>query len=544
MPVKRGQTLTRGLLSNKASASISGFWSANWKYFLIAGIIIVLFLVIFLPVYFLVIGKDSSNSGGSGGGSTPTTPGIPTQPTPTKPLPPPKTPIKQWFTAEHFNKVFPYSFATSVFTPDGSPFYTYDGFMNAIAFLESLPNTKMHAFCTASNDQRINMNEMAAFLGNMQQETGDPSLVVPYPWHCPNTGTQTCVKDGDQCGGSGYVGPTNCCFSNSKCTSSGAFYSGCQNQGGAPDGRKSGGGIFLVEGVLELIQSTPLANNKPVNITNQTVSDALGCTTMYINGGTITPNTNRGLFFTGNPPKFAPTDGGCVMQGGYTCVSSNGTIYGDATYVDNQTSPYKNLFPVKVLHSTCANGDGSCSCVSDDLTCEYVGRGPTQLTGNINYQSCSLALFGDLRLIKYPNLLNTIDLNNYQNNGGTFYTNEQKNKLFGMPGNNIPPEIINSTPDARILIWATNIWFWMDTCRSGRTMSCHQCMLDPTNYGISAVGCLVNANPACGATQSYTKYLYYKSICTILGVESYDPVCTQNISSCTLNNTLGNKCPS
>jgi hypothetical protein len=264
---------------------------------------------------------------------------------------------------------------------------------------------------------------------------------------------------------------------------------------------------------------------------------------MYLNGGEVTPNTNRGLFFKGNPPSFAPTDGGCVMQGGYTCVSSDGTIYGDSNYVDKQTSPYKNLFPVKTLPTTCKNGDASCSCIDNDLTCEYVGRGPTQLTGNINYHACSIALFGDLRLVRYPNLLNTVDRSNYQNNGSNYYSDSQKQNIFGFPGGNIiPNEIINSTPDARVLIWATNLWFWMDTCRSGKSISCHQCMLDPNTFGISAVGCIVNANSACGETQSYKKYLYYKSICSILGVDSYDPVCTDNIKGCILNNTLGNKC--
>ena len=475
--------------------------------------------------------NNNNNNGGGGGGAI------------FPPLPSPGTPITKWFTEEHFNKVFPYAFATSVFTTDNSPFYTYTGFMNAIDFLETLSNKDMHGFCSESADQRINLNEMAAFLGNMQQETGDPTIVVPYPWSCPYDGVKSCVKDGDQCGGKGYSGPTNCCFSNSKCVQSGDFYSGCTNQGGSPNGRVAGGGLFLVEGVTELIGSTKSPGYFPYNMNNKTIEDEIMCSTMYLNGGSLIPNTNRGLFFTGSPPKFAETDGGCVMQGGFTCVSSDGTIYGNSEYTDKQTSQYKNLFPVKILPLTCDSGDKSCSCVDKDLTCEYVGRGPTQLTGNANYQACSLALFGDLRLVKYSNLLNTMDRSSPLSNGSQYFSDENKEILFGFPGGNVPPEIINSTPDARILIWATNIWFWMDKCRSGRTMSCHQCMLDPTNYGISAVGCLVNANPACGEeTQTYKKYLYYKSVCDILGVESYVPVCTDTVKSCILKNTLGNIC--
>jgi hypothetical protein len=435
--------------------------------------------------------------------------------------------------------------------------------MDAIDLIEKLPNKDLHGFCYESPDQRINISEMAAFLGNMQQETGDPSSIAPYPYDCPYNGVPKCVKMAARCGGklndgSPYTGPTNCCFTNATCKGT-EWWASCtaNNPNDAPEGgRYAGGAQFLVEGALEQVGNpsptatsppNPTATSPPISqfffnydINNKNVEDELGCSSLGLSGGVVKPNTNRGLFFSNG--KFQETDGGCVMQGGYTCVTSDGTLYGNKDYVDLQTSQYKNLFPVKTLPDTCNSGDGTCQCVDLDLRCEYVGRGPTQLTGNINYHACSLALFGDLRLVKYPNLLNTIDRTAVENNGGPYYSNEDKTHLFGFPGSTIPPEILNSTPDARILIWATNLWFWMDRCRSGKTLSCHQSMLDPANFGISAVGCIVNGNPACPKQQTLKKYVFYQNICNLFGIQFYEAICNDAFMRCELPNSLGNKC--
>jgi len=44
--------------------------------------------------------------------------------------------ISKWFTEEHFEKVFPYSAASAVYTDDLKPFWTYSAFLEAVNWMK------------------------------------------------------------------------------------------------------------------------------------------------------------------------------------------------------------------------------------------------------------------------------------------------------------------------------------------------------------------------------------------------------------------------
>ena len=137
----------------------------------------------------------------------------------------------------------------------------------------------------------------------------------------------------------------------------------------------------------------------------------------------------------------------------------------------------------------------------------------TQLSYSYNYSECSLDLTADYRLVRYPNLLITTDRDEFCGIPA----------VFGFPGpnpdgkNKLPADIASTTPSARILGWSTSIWFWM-TLRSGRPVSCHDSMMQPKKYGITAVNLIVNNQAGEPGTWAAKKLEYYRRILAILGL--------------------------
>ncbi|KAI9023917.1 hypothetical protein DFJ74DRAFT_666607 [Hyaloraphidium curvatum] len=150
------------------------------------------------------------------------------------------------------------------------------------------------------------------------------------------------------------------------------------------------------------------------------------------------------------------------------------------------------------------------------MYCQYGGRGVQQLSYNFNYAPCSLELFGDYRLVRYPNLIITVDRKSFMGQPGT----------FGFPGpnpggnNQIPANIASTTPPARQMAWITSLWFYM-RATSSRSITCHQAMMDPFRYGITAANVVVNSQSGCESNSwASAKNAYYRRVCGILGVDA------------------------
>jgi len=375
--------------------------------------------------------------------------------------------ITNWFNKELWETIFPYSKSSSSFTHDNDSFWRYDDFIKAINWINNHPNPIYHNFCTDSNNILYNILELCAFLGNLQQETGDPSIVSPYPWGWPKV----------EPSGQVWEGPSGGCL-----------------------------------GVLEGAISQPFLGTVP-NIKAERIGPTLqlSFTEKKVIG---TPeNTITGIISNMNQlnqPQFGlgvGTGNGAVFQPKLVAVSDNGTLWGDEPInekvgIVNPSSEYKNIINDRNYASL-----GPYS--------QYGGRGAIQLSYNYNYSDCSIALFGDYRLAKYPNLIITTDRDNFNNN--SYY--------FGFPGpntngnNKLPEWIIETTPPARMLAFITCFWFWMDMSRSGRSISCHQCMLNPFTHGITGTNMIINNQSGCTIkTWANDKVLFYKRICRIFGI--------------------------
>lgn len=373
--------------------------------------------------------------------------------------------IETWFTQQQFEKIFPYSSASAVYTHDSRPFWTYNSFMDAIMWMNSHADKRFHGFCSDSPDQNINRLELAAFLANAHQETGDPSLRIPYPWWPVEKKTE----------GQEY-GP-------------------------------AGGLLAIIEGASAAIvphlvrEQLPgkydlVANN--IQLT-ATARGMIGLDPKYNFTATVSnlANTNQRGFGLGT--------GVATFQPGLVAVSDDGTLWGDSPR-GNDASTVK---PTSALVKSATDR----RYASGGVYCQYGGRGAIQLSYNYNYSTCSLELFNDYRLARYPNLIITTDRSRF--NG--------RPEIFGFPGpvpggnNRLPNDISRTTPPARMMAWITAICFWM-LQRSGRPISCHRCMLEPTRYGITGVNLIVNNDSGCKPGWAYKKVEYYKRICGILGV--------------------------
>lgn len=370
--------------------------------------------------------------------------------------------IETWFTKELFEKIFPYAEASSVFTHDQKPFWDYTSFINSIKWMNSHKDTRFHNFCSE------NKYELAAFLANTHQETGDPSLKIPYPWLYPPAQPKT-----------------------------------------GPEYSEAGGLLAIMEGCSAMISPHP--PNTPVPFTGDlNTTAALSQNTRNLIGLNSTDILSVCVMNLNgiNQPNFGlgtGTGGGVVFQNGLAGVSDNGTLYGDAHSESDTILPSKQCISSTTDPRYAALGPYA----------QYGGRGAIQLSYNFNYTSCSLELFGDYRLVRYPNLLITTDRINL--NGKPYY--------FGFPGpnlkgnNTLPKNIADTTPPARMMAWISAICFWM-LPRSGKNISCHQCMLEPSKYGITSVNMIVNNQSGCTAgTWAANKNKYYTRICNIFGID-------------------------
>jgi hypothetical protein len=384
--------------------------------------------------------------------------------------------IESWFTEDDFEKVFPYSAASAVYTDDLKPFWTYSSFIEAIKWMNAHQDKRFHGFCTESRDQNINRLELAAFLANTHQETGDPSLNIPYPWW-PVTVKKT-----------------------------------------GPEYGPAGGLLCIIEGACAAVVPHPVKDKlsgeydlvaRNIRLT-KTARDMIGLDHQYDLTATVSK------LRTVNQPGFGLGTGTAAFQPGLVAVSDDGTLYGD----NPQGSDALTVKPSNTITNTKDRAYASGGVYS-----QYGGRGAIQLSYNYNYSTCSLELFGDYRLARYPNLIITTDR--------TFLNG--KPEIFGFPGtqpngnNKLPLNILRTTPPARMMAWITAICFWM-LPRSGRSISCHQCMLEPTRYGITCVNLIVNNDSGCKPGWAYNKVEYYKRICSILGI-SHDKtiVCPPNV---------------
>lgn len=375
--------------------------------------------------------------------------------------------IETWFTADLFEKIFPYSAASAVYTHDSRPFWTYQSFIDAVKWMNAHSDKRFHNFCTSSRDPLINRLELAAFLANSHQETGDPSLKIPYPWW-PVTVKRT-----------------------------------------GPEYGAAGGLLCIIEGTCAAViphsatETLPNSTSYDLFVNNipltQTARAMIGLDKTYNLAATI--SNLRGV----NQPGFGLGTGNPAFQPGLVAVSDDGTLYGD----NPKGLDASSVKPTKMLVRSTTDR----RYASGGVYSQYGGRGAIQLSYNFNYSTCSLELFNDYRLAKYPNLIITTDRVNFN----------RKPEIFGFPGpnpngkNKLPDSIANTTPPARMMAWITAICFWM-LPRSGRPISCHQCMLEPKRYGITGVNIIVNNDSGCKPGWAFNKVEYYKRICSILGI--------------------------
>lgn len=358
-------------------------------------------------------------------------------------------PSDSLFTEDEWVEIFPYHKISAVWAHDNKPFWTYEDFMRSIEYINK--HEKLKGFCN-SGDYLTDRLELASFLGNFQQESGDPSIMSPYPWSYPKNLPEGKVTDGP-----------------------------------------SGGAFSIMEGVAPTMvlgdDKIPYVLKSTVKLTKKE-QDIIKTSETVIRGYV---SSLTGI----NQPGFglgSGSGGGAVFQDGLFSVSDDGTLWG------NDILPKPSI------------SDRKYACLGP--ICQYGGRGAIQLSYNYNYTWCSKDLFGDYRLVQYPNLITTTDRKKF--NGKPFY--------FGFPGvnpggdNQLPKEIEDTTPPARELAFITGLWFWM-TNRSGRDISCNYSMKNWKTHGISSCNMIVNNQsgeiPGSWASK---KIDYYRRVCKIFKI--------------------------
>ena len=353
------------------------------------------------------------------------------------------------FTEGEWVKIFPYCKVSAAWTHDNKPFWTYSDFMESVKYINN--HEKLKGFCN-SGDYITDRLELASFLGNFHQETGDPSIEAPYPWSYPKN-----LPVGDDTDG------------------------------------PAGGGFNIIEGVSpQMVLGDDKLSYvlKSANKLTDQEKDIIKTSETVIRGYVSSlVGVNQPGFGLGTG-----TGGGAVFQDGLCAVSDNGTLWG------NDILPKPSV------------SDRRYACLGP--YCQYGGRGAIQLSYNYNYTYCSKDLFGDMRLVQYPNLITTTDRKKF--NGKPFY--------FGFPGvnpdgdNQLPKDIEDTTPPARQLAFITSLWFWMSN-RSGRKISCNYSMKNWRTHGITSCNLIVNNQsgeiPGSWASK---KIDYYRRICKIFKI--------------------------
>lgn len=377
--------------------------------------------------------------------------------------------LQDWFTFELFEKIFPYAAVSVVFTHDKLPFWDYKNFINSIKWMNSHKDKRFHNFCSDS-DIMTNKYELAAFLSNLQQECGDPSIKIPYPYLYPPASSRIGIEYG-----------------------------------------LAGGLMAIMEGSCAAIAFHLKGTQSPINgDLNHEVT--LSKTARYMIGLSDTDILSASVMHLSstNQPGFALGTGNPSFQDGLTAVSDDGTLYGDNPI---GSEPKGFIKPSKECKLSVTNRQYA----GLGVYAQYGGRGGIQLSYNFNYSYISLELFNDYRLVRFPNLIITTDRKNF--NG--------KPEYFGFPGlnpkgnNQLPKDISDTTPYSRMMAYITAICFWM-LPRSGRKISCHQCMLDPTRIGITGVNLIVNNDSGCiNGTWAWHKIQYFIRICNIFGIDPY-----------------------
>lgn len=380
--------------------------------------------------------------------------------------------LQDWFTLEIFEKIFPYASVSVVFTHDDKPFWDYLNFINSIKWMNSHKDSRFHNFCTDSTDL-INKYELAAFLANSWQETGDPSIQIPYPYLFPPASARSGVEYGS-----------------------------------------AGGLMSLMEGSCAAIAFHPKGTVSPIKgDLNHEVTLTKNERYMIGLADTDTLSTSVMNLASINQPGFGLGSGNPSFQDGLVAVADDGTLYGDNPI---GSEPPGFIKPSK----ECKLSVTDRRYAALGVYCQYGGRGSIQLSYNFNYCYISLELFGDYRLVRFPNLITTTDRKNF--NG--------KPEYFGFPGinpkgnNQLPPDISATTPPARMMAFITAVCFWM-LPRSGRKLSCHQCMLEPNKIGITGVNLIVNNDSGCiNGTWAWNKVQYYIRICKIFNIDPFSTI--------------------
>jgi hypothetical protein len=374
-------------------------------------------------------------------------------------------------TRDLWDTIFPYYECSAIYSPlDGKPFYSLDYFLLAVDWMNKHSDERFHGFGTSSSDPTVNKLEVAAYFANAAQEVGDPSLTAPYPWLYPPAEPQT-----------------------------------------GPQTGPAGGLVALIEGIAPQVivhdKNTPCPVKGVLSATLQNQSSLcrkwLGLRDADVMSCVVTSTKNA---FQPNFGLGPGTGAGVVFQPGLAGVSDDGTLYGDES-----RSKTDELVPTSKLIAS--KTDRRYACLGTYCGCG--GRATIQISYNANLSDCSIDLFGDYRLVRYPNLLVTADRDGWNGLPET----------FGFPGpnpggaNKLPDSIAETTPPAQIMAWVSSLWFWMIP-RSGRNISCHQSMLEPTKNGITAVNLIVNNQTGLEpGSWAADKVKYYQRICTILGVK-------------------------
>ena len=423
------------------------------------------------------------------------------------------------FTEKMWHNIFPYTSVSSIWTTTGTPYWNYSSLIEAIDYLNNHHNTKFHNFASNNSNKLINTIELCAFLANMQQEVGEPTLIVPSDFNLCNNSicsinawcdsdTSPCSVDCNQTCNmvTQYTGQCVCKDgykwndSAKKCTEGGKkpIDKTICNSSGLCNG-SAGGGIQLIEGA-------PISNIVTAKDGAFPFASSLNVKDCKLNASK--PNLTKADQPAFGLPhiSFDPNMGG---------ISSDGTLYtGDIDYSTfkksnfwddswNKQNNYKNI----------CNGDttsSKCSCLPGDIFCQYGGRGAIQLSYYFNYSPCSLELFGDFRLVVWPNLIIGT------HNGGTAIT--------------IPDDVLDDTPSAEVLGWLTCFWFWM-TNRSSYSFSSHDAM--QKEYGITCVNSIVNGQSGCTeGTWAHEKNTFFKKICKAFGINDDD---INNSLQCPIN---------